>query len=201
MNNRQSRLRLISDILKNIIVSSQDELLNLLKKRGCIVTQATLSRDLKSLNTSKIAIRGGGYRYVAGNDAQQFGITDSESPDTEDNLPESMAEQPEQMVEPAMNQEDASARESVAKAGDHTLDPDDMLSVARSGTVIVIRTRPGKAAEVARRLDEVDTPHLIGTVAGYDTLLVIANQRSSSRDLYLAIINVVPVEEIGRAHV
>ena len=35
-----------------------------LERNGCNVTQATLSRDLKSLRTSKVATELGGYRYV-----------------------------------------------------------------------------------------------------------------------------------------
>lgn len=66
MNKRQSRLTIIADILLNNIVGSQDELLDLLRKEGCNVTQATLSRDLKTLRTSKVATEMGGYRYVVG---------------------------------------------------------------------------------------------------------------------------------------
>lgn len=66
MNKRQSRLTTIADILLNNIVGSQDELLDLLRKEGCNVTQATLSRDLKTLRTSKVATEMGGYRYVVG---------------------------------------------------------------------------------------------------------------------------------------
>lgn len=66
MNKRQNRLTTIADILLNNIVGSQEELLDLLRKRDCVVTQATLSRDLKTLRTSKVATEMGGYRYVIG---------------------------------------------------------------------------------------------------------------------------------------
>lgn len=67
MNKRQNRLTAIADILLNNIVGSQEELLDLLRRRNCSVTQATLSRDLKTLRTSKVATEMGGYRYVIGN--------------------------------------------------------------------------------------------------------------------------------------
>lgn len=38
--------------------------MEILERNGCSVTQATLSRDLKSLRTSKISTDLGGYRYV-----------------------------------------------------------------------------------------------------------------------------------------
>lgn len=63
MNKRQSRLALIVKLLLNNSVGSQDELMALLEANDCVVTQATLSRDLKTLRTSKVATELGGYRY------------------------------------------------------------------------------------------------------------------------------------------
>lgn len=63
MNKRQSRLALIVKLLLNNSIGSQDELMALLEANNCVVTQATLSRDLKTLRTSKVATELGGYRY------------------------------------------------------------------------------------------------------------------------------------------
>lgn len=65
MNKRQQRLDAISDILINHTVGSQEELLALLASRHIFVTQATLSRDLKSLRSTKVSTQRGGYRYVS----------------------------------------------------------------------------------------------------------------------------------------
>jgi transcriptional regulator of arginine metabolism len=46
---KQTRLHAINDIISSRVIGSQDELRRELKKRGCDVTQATLSRDLKEL--------------------------------------------------------------------------------------------------------------------------------------------------------
>lgn len=64
MRNRRSRLPEIIDILTHNVIGSQDELAKLLAARGFVVTQATLSRDLKKLKTTKVASEMGGYRYV-----------------------------------------------------------------------------------------------------------------------------------------
>lgn len=64
MNKRQARLALIVKILLNNSIGSQEELMDLLERNNCSVTQATLSRDLKTLRTSKVATELGGYRYV-----------------------------------------------------------------------------------------------------------------------------------------
>lgn len=62
-NKRQARLALIVKLLLNHNIGSQEELMALLEQNNCTVTQATLSRDLKTLRTSKVATELGGYRY------------------------------------------------------------------------------------------------------------------------------------------
>lgn len=64
MNYRQRRLSLISDIIRNNDVSSQGQLVQILKQKGYNVNQATLSRNLRDINAVRIAIPTGGYRYV-----------------------------------------------------------------------------------------------------------------------------------------
>jgi transcriptional regulator of arginine metabolism len=64
MKIKRNRLQLISEILRSTVVSSQEELLNILKGRNNIVTQATLSRDLKQLKVSKTPLSNGTYKYV-----------------------------------------------------------------------------------------------------------------------------------------
>ena len=64
MNKRKTRLQAILEILTNNCIGSQDELSRLLAARGFLVTQATLSRDLKALRTTKVATDFGDYRYI-----------------------------------------------------------------------------------------------------------------------------------------
>lgn len=64
MKKRKSRLPVIIDILTHNSIGSQEELSKQLAIRGFIVTQATLSRDLKMLRTTKVATDMGGYRYI-----------------------------------------------------------------------------------------------------------------------------------------
>ena len=67
MSKRQTRLLAILEILTNNCIGSQDELSRLLAARGFLVTQATLSRDLKRLRTTKVPADYGGYRYIVPN--------------------------------------------------------------------------------------------------------------------------------------
>ncbi len=64
MKNRKSRLSTIIDILSCHNIGSQEELLERLTAEGFSITQATLSRDLRKLRATKIAVDGNGYRYV-----------------------------------------------------------------------------------------------------------------------------------------
>ncbi|HTY58416.1 MAG TPA: arginine repressor [Bacteroidota bacterium] len=57
---KQARLFAIREIIATKQIGSQDGLRRELKKRGCNVTQATLSRDMKELGVSRIVSSAGG---------------------------------------------------------------------------------------------------------------------------------------------
>ena len=63
MKQRYNRLTVIKDLIKKNRIDNQDTLLSLLKDEGFIVTQATLSRDLKMLKVGKISDGWSGYYY------------------------------------------------------------------------------------------------------------------------------------------
>lgn len=63
MKSKINRLSIIKEIIEKEPVSSQEELLLLLKKEGFDLTQATLSRDLKQLKISKVPDAESGYVY------------------------------------------------------------------------------------------------------------------------------------------
>lgn len=64
MKNRKRRVELIVDLIKNNCISSQEELSRKLSENGFNVTQATLSRDLKMLKTTKVPTDRGTYMYM-----------------------------------------------------------------------------------------------------------------------------------------
>ena len=63
MENRSQRLALITKIIQNEEVDSQEKLLQILHSKGCSVTQATLARDLKLLKIFKRFTNDGRYHY------------------------------------------------------------------------------------------------------------------------------------------
>jgi transcriptional regulator of arginine metabolism len=63
MENKSQRLALITQVIQNKQISSQEELLKELISQGCSITQATLSRDLKLLKVIKMPDIDGSYKY------------------------------------------------------------------------------------------------------------------------------------------
>lgn len=64
MKNRTKRQLAIKQIILSGKISSQDELLRIMKEQGFELTQATLSRDLKILKVAKVSDQALGYVYV-----------------------------------------------------------------------------------------------------------------------------------------
>jgi transcriptional regulator of arginine metabolism len=58
-----------------------------------------------------------------------------------------------------------------------------VLSVEFVAPMAVIRTPPGTANLVARRIDEAALPGVAGTVAGDDTIIAVLRKRSAGRAL------------------
>ena len=64
MKNRKDRIEKMVDLIRNQCIGSQEELASKLEQCGYKVTQATLSRDLKMLKTTKVPIDRGTYVYI-----------------------------------------------------------------------------------------------------------------------------------------
>lgn len=63
MKNKEERFELIKKIISSEVISNQDDLQLRLLAKGMEVTQATLSRDLKSLQVIKVSDAKAGYAY------------------------------------------------------------------------------------------------------------------------------------------
>ena len=64
MEDKNKRLMLMKELIRNEKISSQHQLLQILEGKGYHVTQATLSRDLKTLNVVKVSDPEFGYLYT-----------------------------------------------------------------------------------------------------------------------------------------
>lgn len=61
---KKSRHQVIREIIDEKEVETQDELMRLLAQKGIIVTQATVSRDIREMHLVKQLGRDGSYHYV-----------------------------------------------------------------------------------------------------------------------------------------
>ena len=79
MKSKNSRLDAIKLIISSKEIGSQDELLQELSNEGYVLTQATLSRDLKQLKVAKAASMNGNYVYVLPNNTMYKRMTEQHS--------------------------------------------------------------------------------------------------------------------------
>jgi transcriptional regulator of arginine metabolism len=70
-----------------------------------------------------------------------------------------------------------------AKVRLRTLLAEFLTSVASSGNLVVLKTTPGAANAVAETLDHAGVEGVLGTIAGDDTLLVIAAEGTKGKAL------------------
>lgn len=64
---KAKRQRKIIELISDYEVETQEELAHLLNDSGFVVTQATISRDIRDLNLTKITIQNGKQKYAVPN--------------------------------------------------------------------------------------------------------------------------------------
>lgn len=63
---KQKRQAMILSIIEQHDIETQDELLEKLAEAGFNTTQATISRDIREINLTKVAVAGGRQKYTLG---------------------------------------------------------------------------------------------------------------------------------------
>lgn len=63
---KRKRQEAIINLINNNSIETQEDLLALLKKEGFDTTQATVSRDIRELNVTKISYDGNKHKYIVG---------------------------------------------------------------------------------------------------------------------------------------
>lgn len=135
MAGKRARQHVVSRLLADHVVTSQTQLVDLLRAEGIEATQATVSRDLEELGAVKVRVPGGETVYA---------------------IPELPIEQhlPEDHLRRVLGEW--------------------VVTVGVSGNIVMLRTPPGSAHVVASALDRTGLPEVLGTVAGDDTIMVVA---------------------------
>jgi transcriptional regulator of arginine metabolism len=138
---RSRRLAVLARLLSEQDFSSQEELARALARTGASVTQATLSRDLRSLGVGKRPHANGKATY--------------------------------ELPAPATETLDHERRLLDLRAF--------VNEVKVAQNLIVVKTPPGHGHGVGRAIDLADLDHVVGSVAGDDTVLVVATDAAAAR--------------------
>lgn len=148
-----ARQALIRQLTERRMVTSQVELAAMLAVEGIVVTQGTLSRDLDELGAIKARTADGGPPVY---------VVPDQGPSVAD------------LFVP-------SASGPAARVG--RLLAELLVSAEGSANLAVLRTPPGAAHFLASALDRSGLPHVIGTIAGDDTVLVVSRAADGGPDL------------------
>ena len=68
---KAKRQAMIREIVERQSIQTQEELADALRQHGMVVTQATVSRDIKELHLLKVLAEDGGYRYATMDKGEQ----------------------------------------------------------------------------------------------------------------------------------
>ena len=137
MATKRQRQHIIKQLLAHNLVSSQDQLIDLLKEERIEDTQATVSRDLDELGSVNVRVSGGTMVYA-------IPELPSEHHVHEDHLKRVLGEW--------------------------------VVGIGVSKNIVMLKTPPGSAHVVASALDRAGLETVLGTVAGDDTVMVVASQ-------------------------
>jgi transcriptional regulator of arginine metabolism len=167
-------------------VRSQEELADRLAGIGIRVTQATLSRDLDELGAVRLRGPGGALVYAMPPDPAEMPVTEAD---------DAVFRQAAAAVAGIAGY--AAGTPAAAAAGLAKVTADLLLSAEASGNLVVLRTPPGAAQLMASMIDRTAMHAVLGTVAGDDTVLVVARDPAGGDDLANLLLRLA--ERRGRA--
>jgi transcriptional regulator of arginine metabolism len=198
----------IAGILEQAAVRSQDELADWLARRGVRVTQTTLSRDLEELGAVRLRGPDGALFYAlpgepGGPGSHPGGLTESMAGRSGGSSGGSRADGGGR-VSGAAGPGTAAGSSLPGQAGrggpEHgglAAEPRARLARAAaellvaaeaSANLVILRTPAGAAQFLASVLDHASWPSILGTVAGDDTVLVIARDPAGGGELAQALL-------------
>lgn len=175
-------------------VRSQEELAERLAAVGFRVAQATLSRDLEELGAVRLRAADGSPFYAlppdpaagparAGSLADPAAASGGEGTLTLAAILAGTRELLRSAEAGPGGLPDSAVTGVLAKVAE-----DLLLSAQASGNLVVLRTPPGAAQLLASMIDRASLPAVLGTVAGDDTVLVVARDPSGGDDLAAALL-------------
>ncbi len=188
---KASRQAWVAATLADRQVRSQEELARLLNERGVPVTQATLSRDLDELGAVRVRAADGSLVYALpgepGGPGSRPGLAGAVNPGSSMEpiggaaVPASDAG----LASDAGSAVGTAAAAAAAPGGPRLarVASELLISAEASANMVVLRTPAGAAQFFASVMDHAAWPSILGTVAGDDTVLVIARDPAGGAEL------------------
>jgi transcriptional regulator of arginine metabolism len=147
---KNERQAMIVSIIKEFQVGTQEDLGDILKDRGVLVTQATLSRDIKELGLIKVPTLEGSYRYSL----------------PQDRTPGDLMRRAQRMLEDAVISIDfaeniiviktmSGTAQGVAAAFDELAWPEVVGTVAGDNTIMVVVRSKDMVEDLLNRLQQL----------------------------------------------
>ena len=130
---KSTRQNAILELIRDQDIETQEDLADALRKRDFMVTQATVSRDIRELRLLKVLSSAGTYKYAT-------------------------ADKPENGLSERF----------------HRIFSESVLGMNHAYNQVVIKTLPGSANVAAEMIDSLRWPEILGTLAGDNTILMIA---------------------------
>jgi transcriptional regulator of arginine metabolism len=176
---KASRHARIVAILSREQVHSQEQLASLLGQYAAMhVTQATLSRDLDELGVVRLRAADGALVYALPGDPGGHGSpagTSFDYPERERPTPDAPISGEAEAATTARQATGTQETGAAASSGRLIRYLKELLTSAEaSANLVVLRTPAGAAQFLASAIDHAAWPAVLGTVAGDDTVLVIA---------------------------
>jgi len=137
---KNARQKKILELIEQYDVDTQETLIERLAEVGIIVTQTTVSRDIRELKLVKGMTGKGTYKYIVPEVKRDNNI-------------------------PVLN---SALTEAVIK-------------IEAAKNIVVIKTFPGMANALAVCVDTIEQPHIVGSVAGDDTILLVIKDDETAK--------------------
>ena len=145
---KQKRHKKILGIIAEQDIKTQEQLTQALKDSGFLVTQATVSREIKELGLIKLPLADGSYKYA---------VTKDEKSDTREHL--SIFSKSIISIQAAMHtivvKTHSGMANAVAASLDTLLTHEVVGTIAGDDTLLIITENPEHAEEMAGRLKKI----------------------------------------------
>ena len=144
---KRYRIMKIKEIIQNQVIETQEELTAALEREGIVVTQATVSRDIKELMLVKVPYEGGRYRYA---------LSDEKNAPVSQTHVSVLFREAVRKIDSSFNliviRTLPGYAQSVAYSIDHSGDPSILGTVAGDDTILIIMRTPEDVPDFVNRL-------------------------------------------------